>query len=170
MGRRIDLLFLGDSLIKRGDWEGSFPNNSVYNAGIDGDTTRGLLSRIDGLSFLDPKHVLILIGMNNLNSATDDYENILKKVRETFPKSSIYFLSISPTCLSEYCLNDEIDKCNEFLIRLTSNKGANYINIHDALLEFGGGLKRELTTDGIHLSYKAYEIISGIIKERLNLD
>ncbi|MBQ4254795.1 MAG: hypothetical protein II721_02205 [Bacilli bacterium] len=170
MDRKIDLLFLGDSLIRRGDWEGSFPNESVYNAGIDGDTTTGLLSRIERLSFLKPTYVFILIGMNNLNTAINDYEAIIDKVRKIFSKSSIYYLSVTPTCLNEYYLNDDIDKCNDFLVHLCLRKEVNYINIHDALLEFGGGLKRELTTDGVHLSYKAYEIISAVIKEQLKLD
>ncbi|MCR5079397.1 MAG: hypothetical protein K6B65_05755 [Bacilli bacterium] len=44
--REVDLLLLGDSLVKRGYWEGLFPGKSVFNYGLDGDTTLGLMQRV----------------------------------------------------------------------------------------------------------------------------
>ena len=68
------VVFLGDSITQGwGDqMGGSFPGLKVANRGISGDTTRGVLIRLqeDVLS-LNPRAVVLLIGTNDLEEHAD---------------------------------------------------------------------------------------------------
>ncbi len=62
-------MFLGDSITQ--GWGGglgaAFPGVKVANRGISGDTTRGVLLRLDeDVLTLDPTAVVLLIGTNDL--------------------------------------------------------------------------------------------------------
>jgi lysophospholipase L1-like esterase len=70
------VVFLGDSITQGwGDaMGGAFPGMKVANRGIDGDTTRGVLIRLeDDVLSLKPRAVVLLIGTNDLEEgATPD--------------------------------------------------------------------------------------------------
>src|SRR6478736_4975259 len=59
------LVFLGDSITQGwgDDFRGKFPGMKVANRGISGDTSRGLLARLDDdVLALDPRGIVLLIG------------------------------------------------------------------------------------------------------------
>jgi lysophospholipase L1-like esterase len=62
------VVFLGDSITQ--GWGGglgaAFPGMKVANRGIDGDTTRGVLIRLQDVLALRPSAVVILVGTNDL--------------------------------------------------------------------------------------------------------
>ena len=63
------VVFLGDSITQLwgDDLGGSFPGMKVANRGISGDTTRGVLIRLDeDVVRLHPSAVVLLIGTNDL--------------------------------------------------------------------------------------------------------
>ena len=61
--KQTDLLFLGDSLTDYHDW-GHFGKH--FNAGIAGDTTDGLLYRMEYILDKKPATVVLMIGINDL--------------------------------------------------------------------------------------------------------
>ena len=66
---RQAVVFLGDSITQGwgDDMGGTFPGVKVANRGISGDTTRGVLLRLqEDVLALDPKAVVLLIGTNDL--------------------------------------------------------------------------------------------------------
>src|SRR3954468_13272686 len=63
------LVFFGDSITQEWgeDFGGSFAELKVANRGISGDTTRGLLARLDGdVLSLNPRGIVLLIGTNDV--------------------------------------------------------------------------------------------------------
>src|SRR5580704_8643449 len=67
-------VFLGDSITQGwgDDMKGGFPGLKVANRGISGDTTRGVLIRLDtDVLALHPDGVVILIGTNDLEEGAD---------------------------------------------------------------------------------------------------
>src|SRR5690242_5513801 len=62
------LVFLGDSITQGwGDVGSSFPGIKTANRGISGDTTRGVLIRLqEDVIALNPRGVVLLIGTNDL--------------------------------------------------------------------------------------------------------
>lgn len=77
------VVFLGDSITQ--NWEkglaGAFPGLKIANRGISGDTTRGVLLRLqeDVLS-LDPAAVVLLIGTNDLEEGATP-ETVVSNLR-----------------------------------------------------------------------------------------
>jgi lysophospholipase L1-like esterase len=67
------VVFVGDSITEGwgDDIGGSFPGLKVANRGISGDTTRGVLIRLDDVIALHPKAVVLLIGTNDLEEDAD---------------------------------------------------------------------------------------------------
>lgn len=67
------VVFLGDSITQAANdnFFGLFPGLKIANRGISGDTTRGMLLRLehDVLS-LDPKAIVMLMGTNDLEEGT----------------------------------------------------------------------------------------------------
>ncbi len=63
------LVFFGDSITQGwgDDFKGAFPGVKTANRGISGDTTRGLLVRLDGdVLALNPTGIVLLIGTNDI--------------------------------------------------------------------------------------------------------
>src|SRR5712671_5615183 len=68
------VVFLGDSITQGwgDDMGGSFPGVKLANRGISGDTTRGVLIRLqDDVLALHPSAIVLLIGTNDLEEGAD---------------------------------------------------------------------------------------------------
>ncbi len=80
------------------------PRIRVYNRGIGGDVTDGLLRRMDESIFaLEPKKVFINIGTNDISSPgytrerlLAQYRKILEQIKARLPETKIYVLSYYP--------------------------------------------------------------------------
>ncbi|MGQ0516039.1 GDSL-type esterase/lipase family protein, partial [Bacillus sp. D-CC] len=71
------VLFLGDSLTDFNEWDEAFPGIKTYNRGISGDTTVGLIHRLNQVISLKPSKIFLMIGVNDLAAKTPK-ENVLK--------------------------------------------------------------------------------------------
>ena len=56
----------GDSLTEGIDWRELFPDVKILNRGIGGDTSAGVLNRLDEVIGRHPKIVVLMIGANDL--------------------------------------------------------------------------------------------------------
>src|SRR5215468_11507810 len=61
-----DAVMLGDSHIEGIDWRELFPDVKILNRGISGDTSAGVLNRLDEVIGRHPKIVVLMIGANDL--------------------------------------------------------------------------------------------------------
>jgi len=73
----VDVLFLGDSLTDGYDLSKYYPEYVTLNRGIAGETTHGLLNRIEVSTNVKAKVIVMLIGANNFDTMMDDYEDIV---------------------------------------------------------------------------------------------
>jgi lysophospholipase L1-like esterase len=62
------VVMLGDSITAGTDWNALLPSFDVTNRGIPGDTTDGVLGRIDNIVAMHPRCVAVMIGINDLLS------------------------------------------------------------------------------------------------------
>lgn len=98
------VVFFGDSITEA--WTSlasDFPNLKVANRGISGDTTRGLLGRIQGdVIDLHPKAVFILIGTNDLDQGAEptlvleNLQTIVAELHRANPKMPIVISKAMP--------------------------------------------------------------------------
>ncbi len=162
----VDVAFLGDSITEGYDIESYYSEYKVLNRGIGGDTTHGLLSRLD-VSVLDvkPKVCVMLIGANNIDTMFEDYEEIVLTVKEKLPETKIVIVSLSPTSDPIAERNPTIAYNNVKLKLLAEKHGCEFADIHTPLFDLESGkLKAEYTPDGIHHTAEGYRVITEVVK------
>ena len=82
--RDVDVVFLGDSLTEGYDLKTYYPEYNVANRGIGGDTTDGLQKRLKVSVYdINPKMVMMLISVNNLDTMLNNYEDIVISLKDT---------------------------------------------------------------------------------------
>ena len=100
------LVFLGDSITQGwgGNLSKSFPEVKVANRGISGDTTRGVLLRLEeDVLQLNPSGVVILIGTNDLeegdraDSVAGNLKLIISQLKKHNSKMPILLCQVMPS-------------------------------------------------------------------------
>ena len=97
------------------------------------------------------------------------YDQILKRVEETLPRTEVYLMAYYPvnyeaaTEEMKPCLlvrtNEKIIRANEEVKKLAERHGARYIDVNDALKDGQGRLKAEYTIEGMHIREEGYRAI-----------
>ena len=160
-----DIAFFGDSITQMGNFQSYFIDKRIINLGISGDSLCGMTSRVDMLSNVNAEKVFLMAGINGLKddtikSSVDSYETLICSIRDVAPDAKLYIQSVLPVSQEqeEFCAkNDTIKIFNNEIENLAKEYGATYINLFD-LYENDGYMNEQLTSDGIHLQGKAYEI------------
>ena len=115
------VVFLGDSITQ--GWGdnvgGKFPGVKVANRGISGDTTRGVLIRLEeDVLALHPTAVVILIGTNDLEEQADpetiaaNLKLILAALKQHNPKMPVVLCQVFPSSATKKRPADQIKKIN----------------------------------------------------------
>lgn len=176
-------VFFGDSLTEFYDTDSAFPSFASYNRGISGDTTDGMLSRLDSnLLALEPSRIVFLGGANDLNHGlspdeiVSNIKEILSKIKTSLPECEVYvetLYPVNPDTRPVYLnsvadrKNEDILKINAALAPLCEEMGVTLINVHDSLTDADGKLREELTMDGLHVNKDGYSIVTNILSEYL---
>lgn len=124
------VVFLGDSITQNwgDDMGGSFPGVKVANRGISGDTTRGVLIRLDeDVLALHPTCVVVLIGTNDLEENADpetiaaNLKLILAKFKSSNPKMPIVLCQVFPSSETKKRPADKIRAINRLYAAAAKN-------------------------------------------------
>ena len=162
----VDVAFIGDSLTDGYDLGTYYPEMKVINRGIGGDTTHGVLARLD-TSIIEPapRVVVMMIGTNNLGDMFTDYEEILIKLKSELPDTKVVILSIPPSCGDYASRNGQIAINNVKIKSLAEKYDYTYVDVFTPLFDFERNeLSAEYTTDGIHFTPLGYEVITAEVK------
>ncbi len=171
----MNILMLGDSLIEYFDWQDRFPEHSVGNYGLAGESVGGLLSRVVNIKDVFPAADMIFImsGINNV--AMEDlgfmefYKGILEKLTSFYPDAKICIHSLLPTAIS-YIPNDLVRSVNDSIQELAKSSGVEYVDLYRRFTDTGGRLIREyLLEDGIHISRAGYDVWARVVEESIEL-
>jgi lysophospholipase L1-like esterase len=157
-----DVVFLGDSISEGGPWEEMFPGVRTRNRGIGGDTTAGLLARLEQVTRGEPSKVFLMIGTNDLfRGASDDeivadIEEILDRMKDESPDSEVYLQSVLPRAAS---YRARIEALNARLSEVAGERGAAWVDLYPHFFdEETGAIREELSNDELHLLGHGYEI------------
>jgi lysophospholipase L1-like esterase len=115
------LVWLGDSITQ--GWGGTlaaaFPGVKMANRGISGDTTRGVLIRLqEDVLALQPKGIVLLIGTNDLEeqatpeTATANLKLILAAIRRHDPQLPVLLCNVFPSSEMKKRPKEQIAKLN----------------------------------------------------------
>ena len=159
----VDVAFLGDSLTDGYDVAAYYPQYTVSNRGIGGDTTFDLEGRLKTSVYdLKPKVAVMLIGANNFDTMMENYENILQGFVENLPNTKIILLSLTSMGGEHWGKNNQIAAYNNVKIKLLAEKYSfEYVDLYSPLLNpEDGEIYDEYTTDGGHLTPLGYEVLT----------
>ena len=150
------ILFLGDSIT---DWCNfsellPFP---VINRGIAGDTSAGVLNRLDEVISLRPRKLFLLIGTNDIAQGLDtgiiagNIRQIITRIHDGTNGTKIYLQGVFPTRGNDPRPNVRIQELNAKLQGIAHESGCTYIDLYPLLL-IDGELGQQYTVDGLHLT------------------
>jgi lysophospholipase L1-like esterase len=179
----IEVLFMGDSITDfwrntEGNAAGKpvfdkyFGHLKIANFGIAGDTTQGVLYRLqhgEGQGF-SPKVVMLMIGTNNTarNTAEEIAEGIGAVVLEMlkdFPQAKILLLGVFPRGAANDPVRATIAEINSIISKLHDGNRVHYLDIGAKFLDAEGNIPRDIMRDRLHPSAKGYEIWAKAVKE-----
>jgi lysophospholipase L1-like esterase len=154
----VDILFLGDSHMEQCEWQEFFRDKKVANRGIGGETTSGLLVRIEALP--QARIVFLQIGINDLLSGQSPavvakrYQEILalfgKKGSRVIP-TLVFYTRYSPD------VNPAVTQLNQLLMGQFQAAGLEYLSLNDKIAE-DEKLHQAYSLDGIHLNAAGYDL------------
>jgi lysophospholipase L1-like esterase len=163
----VDVAFIGDSLTDGYDLEKYYPEYLVSNRGIGGETTHGLLARLDlSVYQLKPKVIVMLIGANNFSTMFEDYEDLIIGIRENLPDTELIVCSLTSMGGEHWGKNNKIAAFNNVKIKAYAEKhGCHFVDLFTPLLNLETNeIYEHYTTDGGHLTHEGYVVLTENIK------
>jgi lysophospholipase L1-like esterase len=178
-----NLLFVGDSIT---DWwrnetgtnagkpvlDKYFGQWKVANYGIAGDTTQGVLYRLqngEGAG-IKPKAIMMMIGTNNTgrNSAGEIAEGVgavVLELQKDFPDARILLLGIFPRGRPGDAVRNTIADINQTIKKLDDGKKVFYMDIGAGFMDASGAIPTDIMGDALHPTAKGYEIWAKAVIE-----
>ena len=159
------IVFLGDSITEGAEWGELFQNSAFVNRGISGDTTDGVLNRVNDITNARPDKVFIMIGINDLAKGKsvsyilNNYQKIINQFKTETSETRIIVQSILP--VDNSIIKNPIPKTqniievNNELESLCKKNSIDFINLYP-LFANDNVLSREYTSDGLHLNGDGY--------------
>ncbi|WP_248703309.1 GDSL-type esterase/lipase family protein [Curtobacterium sp. MWU13-2055] len=161
---RSPVLFLGDSITAQGSWDSWLPDEQTLNQGISGDTTDGVLARLDAVIAEQPEVIVLLIGTNDFGNHRASAEHVVRNVetilvtlRRELPGVRLLLVSVLPR-QAEYTA--KIEEANRHLRQFVATCHAQYLDAWPALAG-GDHLDDRFTDDGLHLTDEGYRAYLG---------
>lgn len=177
------IVLLGDCVIEYFDTEKYFPELTVYNNGISGDTTELLMETLYKRAIkYKPSKLFLSIGSNDIGfegrSVKEIYNNIIEIIQEIKTRSKdteIHLVSVIPVNPAnkdfinrEYVDrrdNYEIGMLNYYLRNYARKNRIKYVDARRELSTSFDQLSLEYTFDGFHLNESGYDVFSKLIKQ-----
>ena len=175
-----DIIFLGNSITARAHWNELLQLPNARNRGISGDTTFGILERLDEVTEGKPSKIFLLIGINDISRSFPDdiilrnYKEIISRIQEESPETKIYLQTILPVNKSfdvykrHYNKDEHILYINDQLRNMADEMDVTLIDIYPKFLDHQDRLDAEYTDEGLHLNEKGYLKWAKILKPYLN--
>jgi lysophospholipase L1-like esterase len=149
------------------------------NQGISGDASYGLLRRLKLFDATDPETVFVMIGINDLSqglrreTVLANYREIIHALKAAHPHARIVVQSILPHAADRALQtrnpppwaprlintpNATIRALNQQLAIAAKEENVDYLDLHSAFTDRQGEMQAALTTDGLHLNRRGYEV------------
>lgn len=173
-GRRVDLVFLGDSITQgwenegRAAWDSHFARHHAVALGFGGDRTENLLWRLQHgeLDGMRPRVIVLLIGTNNTGERLENPALTVAGIRANLaeicrrqPQATVLLLALLPRDEKpDGLLRRHNARINALLPALADGRQVRFLDIGAALTRPDGTLSRDILPDALHLSPQGYEI------------
>lgn len=180
------IVFVGDSITDLYPLDDYYTdlNLATYNRGIGGDTTGGLLDRMQVSIFdLAPSKIVLMIGINDIvgggknnDYVLHNYNLILEQISKKLPDTKVLCMSLLPISLTlqEYApqidikaKNNQVHKANDRIQNLAALYGYEYYDLNQLVSDEKGSLDMQYSVDGLHLNAAGFEVWTNLLKPYL---
>jgi lysophospholipase L1-like esterase len=184
---RIDLYFVGDSIVRRwgaldypellANWNANFSGWHAGNFGWGADRTQNILWRLEHgeLDGVNPKVIVILAGTNNVGSVpgneakiadiTRGVKAILDTCRRKAPRATIILTGILPRN-DNLRVMPEIRRINGNIARFADGRTVRYLDVTDRMADREGRLLDGMMNerDNLHPTVRGYQVWADALK------
>ncbi len=175
-----DIVMLGNSLTENGGaWGKRLGRKHVVNRGIIGDEVMGVYRRLHQILPGQPRELFLMIGINDVShdltadSITHLIRLTVERIRRESPQTRLHLQSLLPIneSFGRYRLltgkTELVPEINTRLKELAREQQIDFIDLFPLFTEKGTHtLRKELTTDGLHLNEKGYKIWAKELKKQ----
>ena len=171
-GIQAEIVMIGDSITDEAEWNELFPNQSIVNRAIDGDTTKGVLNRINSILATKAKKAFIMLGHNDFSrdenqTVENVFYNYEKIVRQLKTNGIIPYIQSTLLSGGQYrALNEKINELNLRLEALCQKEGLVYIDLNNTFAK-DGVLNSAYSNDDVHLNGEGFLAWKNHIKKYL---
>ncbi len=161
-----DVVFLGDSITWGGSWHELFPDSAVKNRGIGGDTSAGVLARLDQIVAGKPSQLFLLIGTNDpmigvsQDTIVDNIVTIVARVNDKSPGTQVFVQSLLPRSAG---YRERIEALNSRLQATVADQAV-WIDLYPLMLDADGSIADKYSNDELHLHGAGYQVWSETIR------
>jgi lysophospholipase L1-like esterase len=168
-----EIIFAGDSLVADGPWAELY--SPIKNRGIGGETTAGLLDRLDEVTESQPRKIFLLVGTNCLAAdipiaqVVRNYHKILERIHRESPQTQVFVVSVLP--VNQQFANGPVhdnatirDLNNRLQDLARQFERVAFVDVFDALTDASGDLRKDFTTDGLHLNIDGYLVLGRLLE------
>lgn len=177
---KSDIIFLGNSITNGGEWAELLGNPHAKNRGISGDTTQGVLDRLNTITKGKPSKIFLLIGTNDLSrgksvdEVAKNVAKIVECVKRESPATKLYVQSVFPVnpkfnkFLGHMNRQKDIAALNAKIKAVAARHGVTYIDVYKSLVTPSTDVMNpKYTNDGLHLLGKGYQKWVDVLKPYL---
>ncbi|MGE0145124.1 MAG: DPP IV N-terminal domain-containing protein [Planctomycetota bacterium] len=172
------IAFLGDSITQGfgPDLGGHFVGHKVANRGISGDTTRGMLLRLQGdVLALNPRAVVLLMGTNDLEEGdapeviAGNIAEIVRRIESHDATVPIVFCKVFPSSARMRRPAAAIRKINELTVAaLSKHPQVTVLDTWSLFANAEGDARPEEFPDLLHPNAAGYAKWAGVLKGALD--
>jgi lysophospholipase L1-like esterase len=180
------VVFMGDSITEgwgqkatpttpdRGEF---FPGNPYINRGISGQTTPQMLVRFrQDVIGLKPKVVVLLAGTNDIAENTgketlEEIGNNIASMSDLARANGIRVVLCSVLPASDFRWHKglepapKIRSLNTWIREFAAKNGFVFVDYYSSMADSEGGLKAELSPDGVHPNKAGYELMAPLVEK-----
>ena len=175
--QKVKTVFYGDSITDNFPLNEFFPNASLLNRGIGGDTADGLYFRLDEDVFpYHPEQVVMLIGINGIERELDLIFRKITAVAFLMKEAGIkvWLASVTPLRKPDQCnrfrYQDKIVELNARLRESAERNFAGFLDYHSVLKDENGELRADYARDdGTHLTFSGYQAMAKLLADTVSL-
>jgi lysophospholipase L1-like esterase len=177
----FDIVMVGDSITNMGNWNAILHNKKIANLGIGGDSTDGVLNRLDDIYYLNPKMCFIMIGINDFQGnrsvayVLENYRKIIQEIKQhniriivqsvLYLGHNYYINHIGGKNKNDWgTINKKVEKLNGELEKMAKEYDVAFIDINAGLSVHNILEEKYGDFTGLHLSQAGYEKWAEIIQ------
>ena len=154
-----DLVMLGDSLVSAAPWHELLPGLPVRTRGVIGDTSAGVLGRLDQVIAGQPAMVMIMAGTFDIQARVPrrttvaNMARVVERLQAELPNADVLLMGVLPRSLEKA---PGVHRLNQEYAAIAERTGVYFLDLTEGFTGSDGTLDPAITNDGLHLNGEGY--------------